>query len=57
MHAVRRITRMEAKEMAALDDLKREVEETKGVQDSAIVLLQGLKEALDAAIASGDPLR
>lgn len=52
---VNRLVRMEAKEMAALDDLKREVAETKTVQESAITLLQGLKAALDEAIASGDP--
>lgn len=41
--------------MAALDDLRREVAESRDVTESAIVLLAGLKEALDAAIASGDP--
>jgi hypothetical protein len=35
--------------------LQQEVAETKTVIDSAIVLIQGLKAALDAAIASGDP--
>lgn len=41
--------------MAALDNLKREVEETKSINQSVIALLQGLKAKLDEAIASGDP--
>lgn len=38
-----------------LDALKVDVQESVDVQQSAIVLLNGLKAALDAAIASGDP--
>lgn len=38
-----------------LDALKVDVAESVDVQNSAIVLLNGLKAALDAAIASGDP--
>ncbi len=41
--------------MAALDDLKAAVAAEDTVIDSAVVLLQGLKAALDAAIASGNP--
>lgn len=41
--------------MAAFDNLKREIEETKGVNLSVIALLQGLKAKLDEAIASNDP--
>jgi len=41
--------------MSALDDLRTEVAETKTVAASAVVLLQGLKVALDEAIATGDP--
>lgn len=41
--------------MAALDDLRREVAESRDVTESAIVLITGLKAQLDAAIASGDP--
>lgn len=41
--------------MAALDDLRTEVEENKTVMASAVALLQGLKAKLDEAIASGDP--
>jgi hypothetical protein len=41
--------------MAALDDLKAAVAAEDTVVDSAVTLLQGLKAALDAAIASGDP--
>jgi hypothetical protein len=40
---------------AELDRLTAEVAETNTVIGSAIVLIQGLKAALDAAIASGDP--
>ena len=39
----------------ALDDLTREVEETKGVVDSAIVFIQGLKDQL--AAAGTDPVK
>lgn len=38
-----------------LDALKAAVQRNSDVEDSAIVLLKGLKDALDAAIASGDP--
>jgi hypothetical protein len=41
--------------MAALDDLTAQVARNSDVEDSAIALLQGLKKALDAAIASGNP--
>lgn len=41
--------------MAALDDLKAAVAAEDTVVDSAVTLLKGLKDALDAAIASGDP--
>lgn len=39
----------------ALETLQQEVQETKTIVDSAITLIVGLKAALDAAIASGDP--
>lgn len=38
-----------------LDDLKAAVAKDTEVDQSAITLLNGLKEKLDAAIASGDP--
>ena len=38
-----------------LDTLKTEVQETTTVIASAVTLIKGLKEKLDAAIASGDP--
>lgn len=41
--------------MAAFDNLKREIQETKSVNLSVIALLQGLKAKLDEAIASNDP--
>lgn len=41
--------------MAALDDLTAAVAAEDTVVDSAITLLQGLKAALDAAIASNNP--
>ena len=41
--------------MAELDDLKAAVAKNTDVTESAIVLLNGLKAKLDAAIASGDP--
>jgi hypothetical protein len=41
--------------MSELDDLKATVARTETVEDSAVTLLQGLKTALDAAIAAGDP--
>ncbi len=41
--------------MAALDDLKAAVAKDTEVDQAAITLLTGLKAALDAAIASGDP--
>jgi hypothetical protein len=48
-------TDLKAKIMATvLEDLVREVAESRTVTSSATVLLRGLKTALDAAIASGD---
>lgn len=41
--------------MSALDDLRAEVAESRTVTESAITLLQGLKQQLDEAIATGDP--
>jgi hypothetical protein len=41
--------------MSALSDLQDKVAALKTVGDSAIALLNGLKAALDAAIASNDP--
>jgi uncharacterized protein YaaN involved in tellurite resistance len=41
--------------MAELDDLKTAVARETEVDESAIVLLNGLKAKLDAAIAAGDP--
>lgn len=41
--------------MSALTDLQAAVAAEDTVIDSAVVLLQGLKTSLDAAIASGDP--
>lgn len=40
---------------AELDRLTNEVSETRGALQSAIVLIQGFKAALDAAIAAGNP--
>ena len=41
--------------MAALDDLRNTVAQNRDVTESAITLLEGLKQKLDDAIASGDP--
>lgn len=38
-----------------LDALKAQVQRNADVEESAIVLLQGIKAKLDAAIAAGDP--
>jgi len=46
-----------AREMSALQDLEAQVRATVGVQESVVVLLQGLKEALDEAILNGDPVK
>jgi hypothetical protein len=49
------ILKKEMQIMAALDDLKAAVAAEDTVINSAVTLLKGLKDALDAAIASGDP--
>ena len=41
--------------MAALENLRTEVGETKTVMGSAVTLLDGLNQKLKDAIASGDP--
>lgn len=51
-----KINHKEDHELAELDDLKAQVEETKGIEQSAVVLIQGLVAKLDAALAAGDPL-
>ena len=40
--------------MAAIDALRQEVQETRDVTQAAVTLLQGLKQRLDEAIASGN---
>lgn len=52
---LRALRRQEALEMAAIDDLAANVAADTAVDQSAITLLNGLKAALDAAIASGNP--
>jgi hypothetical protein len=49
------IIQMELRIMSALTDLQTAVTNEDTVIASAVTLLQGLKAALDAAIASGDP--
>jgi hypothetical protein len=44
---------LEDRLVAALDTLESEVAETKTVVQSAIVLIKGIKSALDEAIAAG----
>ena len=41
--------------MATLDDIKAAVKANADAEDSAVILLQGLKAKLDAAIAANDP--
>lgn len=49
-------SRIREKSMAGeLENLQREVAETAGVVDSAIVFIKGLKDKLDEAIAAGNP--
>lgn len=57
LDVIERINQLETKMAGALDRLETEVAETTTVIDSAIVLLKGLKDALDAAIASGNMSR
>lgn len=41
--------------MAELDDLQTQVQETIGIENSAITLINGFAAKLQAAIASGNP--
>lgn len=52
MQYIRFITAKVMKMTQQLDDLTREVSETKDVQQSAVTLLEGLKTQLDEAIAA-----
>lgn len=47
----------EVKIMSALDNLQAQVAATRTVAASAVTLLNGLKDALDKAIASNDPTK
>jgi hypothetical protein len=49
------LSQIEGRIMSALSDLQAAVAQEDTAIASAITLLQGLKSALDAAIASGDP--
>jgi hypothetical protein len=54
---IQRINQLETKMAGELDRLEAEVAENSSAIDSAITLLKGLKDALDAAIASGNMSR
>jgi hypothetical protein len=54
-HALQALVIQGAKIMALLDTLTAEVKKNSDVEDSAVLLLQGLKQKLDDAIASGNP--
>ncbi len=47
-----KIVTQEAKEMSALDDLKTAVEQTQSVEQSAVVLIQGIAKQLNDALAN-----
>ena len=49
-----RLNEMETRIMSALDDLKAQVEATKTVEASAVVLIKGLSDQLAAAVAAND---
>jgi hypothetical protein len=49
------LSNMETKMSEELDTLTSEVAETRGVMDSAKVLILGFKAALDEAIAANNP--
>jgi hypothetical protein len=55
--ALETLIRQGANIMSVLDTLNDAVARNKTVTDSAVTLLQGLKQRLDAAIASGDPAK
>jgi len=55
LQAIAAIARNQEIIMGELDTLKTEVSETTTVMASAVTLLQGLKQKLDEAIASGNP--
>ncbi len=41
--------------MSALDDLKAQVQKNSDVEESAVVLIQGIAQQLKDALAAGDP--
>jgi hypothetical protein len=46
---------LEVLELAALDDLKAQVEANTNIEASAVILIQGIAQQLKDAIAAGDP--
>lgn len=54
VRGMKRLGTKEGMQMAAIDDLRTEVEATKGVTASAIVLINGLADKLDEVIESGN---
>lgn len=55
LRLVQQLIKEEAKMAGELDTLKTQVAANNDLIGSAIQLIQGIKAALDAAIASGDP--
>jgi hypothetical protein len=54
VRATGRLTDLEGQQVAIIDDLRSEVEAMKGVQASAVTLINGLSDKLDEALAGGD---
>lgn len=50
-----RLIQQQGELIMTLTDLQNQVHEVVGVEQSAIALLQGLKTALDQALAANDP--
>lgn len=54
LRMTRYIRRMEEQHVAAIDELRAEVENTKGVVASGVVAINGLADRLDEIIAGGN---
>ena len=52
---INRLLKQEAQEMSALDDLKTQVTKNTDLEESAVVLIQGIAQQLKDAIAAGNP--
>lgn len=54
-HKLNRLLKLEEVQMSTLDDLTAQVQKNSDVEESAVLLIQGIAKQLADAIAAGNP--